>query len=373
MAKASSTDGAASETAATPASQDKATLETDAQSQFYIFSGVAAGMLVLGVVAVLVFAGQAECSQVHRALLGVGGAASGAAALVGVLAGYLFGIPKTPTPNGDNGAAGEYHANTSMEQISDWVVKILVGLGLTQLGSAPDGMVRLAKSFERAVGTASGTSCPSQCCGSLTGIVGVGQFGAALMLYFAVYGFLFGYVHMRLYLAPAFSFADDRLNRKLRVAAREADRATQKAEVAKTEAKKAETVRNRMQEGIAASSRMLALLYQDSPQAAIDLGKKFLQDFGDTDDSSFWLRYACAWGQQARKVPANSSDFVEARDQALAASKRVIALLGEQGKNWLRPYWDNPSTDANAENDLAVFIDDELFQELLGKPSSSKS
>jgi hypothetical protein len=193
------------------------------------------------------------------------------------------------------------------------------------------------------------------------------------MLYFAVYGFLFGYVHMRLYLAPAFSFADDRLNRKLRVAAREADRANQKAEVAKTEAKKAEQVRNRMQEAIAASSRMLALLYQDSPQAAIDLGKKFLREFGDTDDSSFWLRYACAWGQQARKVPAGSPAFMEARDEALAASKRVVALLGEQGKNWLRPYWTNPSKEPDAENDLHPFIDDPLFKQLLGEGGSSSS
>src|SRR4051794_33887578 len=60
-----------------------------------------------------------------------------AAEACGGLLGLLFGVPRTIDPEGGErkGAARvSYGANTNLEQISDWLTKILVGLGLTQLG-----------------------------------------------------------------------------------------------------------------------------------------------------------------------------------------------------------------------------------------------
>ncbi len=68
--------------------------------------------------------------------------------LCGALIGFLFGLPKTLQPD-DNGRSGksaglssssgdvDYRFNTNLEQISDWLTKILVGVGLTQLTQIP--------------------------------------------------------------------------------------------------------------------------------------------------------------------------------------------------------------------------------------------
>ena len=52
--------------------------------------------------------------------------------LIGGLIGFLFGIPKINTEYSKN-KEKEYLANTSLEEISDWLTKIIIGLGLTQL------------------------------------------------------------------------------------------------------------------------------------------------------------------------------------------------------------------------------------------------
>jgi hypothetical protein len=56
-----------------------------------------------------------------------------AAALAGGLAGFLFGIPRSIARN-DPGPERRYDVNTNLEQISDWLTKILVGVGLVQIG-----------------------------------------------------------------------------------------------------------------------------------------------------------------------------------------------------------------------------------------------
>src|SRR5688500_18795600 len=58
---------------------------------------------------------------------------------LGGLVGFLFGIPKTvaPSEDGQNGIHRSWHPNTSLEQISDWLTKILLGIGLTQLTVIP--------------------------------------------------------------------------------------------------------------------------------------------------------------------------------------------------------------------------------------------
>jgi hypothetical protein len=60
--------------------------------------------------------------------------------LCGGILGFLFGIPRSlqkVTENRDNGEDGKrpYENNTNLEQISDWLSKIIVGVSLTQLDS----------------------------------------------------------------------------------------------------------------------------------------------------------------------------------------------------------------------------------------------
>jgi len=62
---------------------------------------------------------------------------------VGALVGFLFGIPRSVSLNDgqipgveDGRKDGQrYRVNTNLEQISDWLTKILVGIGLVQLGT----------------------------------------------------------------------------------------------------------------------------------------------------------------------------------------------------------------------------------------------
>lgn len=62
-----------------------------------------------------------------------------ASVMVGVLVGFLFGIPRALQNAGTGGAEagwGRYSTNTNLEQISDWLTKILVGVGLVELARA---------------------------------------------------------------------------------------------------------------------------------------------------------------------------------------------------------------------------------------------
>lgn len=57
----------------------------------------------------------------------------------GFLIGFLFGIPKVLQANETVAARAnpQYRVNKNLEQISDWLTKIIVGLGLVQLRSVP--------------------------------------------------------------------------------------------------------------------------------------------------------------------------------------------------------------------------------------------
>ena len=67
---------------------------------------------------------------------GIIGAVSGASFVLGFLIGFLFGVPRTVESNDptlSKNSQTRVQANTNLEQISDWLTKILVGVGLTQI------------------------------------------------------------------------------------------------------------------------------------------------------------------------------------------------------------------------------------------------
>jgi hypothetical protein len=153
-------------------------------------------------------------------LLGTGMLIAGAAFLVGVLLGFLFGIPRTlqgerstSAPSADGTPTGgatevenkhkesRYEVNTNLEQISDWLTKILVGVGLTQLYNVPDFFVRIARYLVEGSRATPGDRILSE------------SVALTLVVFFVVDGFLSGYLMTRLFLAGAFSKADDLLKR----------------------------------------------------------------------------------------------------------------------------------------------------------------
>lgn len=119
------------------------------------------------------------------------------------LIGFLFGIPRVLQNTDDssgvpNGA--RLRVNTNLEQVSDWLVKILVGLGLTELKGLGGHIYRMA-----------GYVAPSLY-KEQTKSLSAAQVNAAgaLVVYFAVLGFLTGYLITRLLLGTLFRDADER-------------------------------------------------------------------------------------------------------------------------------------------------------------------
>jgi hypothetical protein len=83
-------------------------------------------------------------------VVSTGALAAAAAIAAGGLTGFLFGIPRAlqrdvdPSSVTDRSSRFGYRVNTNLEQISDWLTKILVGVGLTQIasiGSAASGLI----------------------------------------------------------------------------------------------------------------------------------------------------------------------------------------------------------------------------------------
>lgn len=114
----------------------------------------------------------------------------------GFFAGFLFGIPRVLQREHHSAelSSDTYRqkVNTNLEDISDWVTKIIVGLGIYQLDKVPFWLDNLAMLFARSV----------QCDQETTGV-----FGGAIV-FFLVCGFLLGYLLTRLYLQGALGRAD---------------------------------------------------------------------------------------------------------------------------------------------------------------------
>ena len=137
-----------------------------------------------------------------------------ACALVGMLLGFLFGIPRFLTRPGSVGAQSLSNSlppaggggqppvqqpaplgsiNTNLEEISDWLTKIIVGVSLVELQKVQTMLQGSAGFIAQSLGGPSQTS-----------------FAYGLMIYFSVSGFLGSYLLTRLYLQIAFRNAASR-------------------------------------------------------------------------------------------------------------------------------------------------------------------
>jgi hypothetical protein len=146
-----------------------------------------------GLIAIILFSTPAQKFLSFISTSSVGILVAGASALVGGLLGFLFGIPRTlqNEPNTERSMTS-YRANTNLEQISDWLTKILVGVGLTQLSIIPGKLKSLSAFVAQGLG---GTPKPS-------------VLATAIIVFYGVCGFLFGYLWTRIYLATALKEAD---------------------------------------------------------------------------------------------------------------------------------------------------------------------
>ncbi len=145
--------------------------------------------LVVGLVGTLLYSVQAPSVATAMASSAMFGAAAAAA---GALLGLLFGVPRTrssgpTTPSGTETQMPitripPIEANTNLEQISDWLTKIIVGVTLTQLPTIKRGATGLFNGMAPALG----------------GGPGAAAFAGAVVVYFSVLGFFAGWLYARL-------------------------------------------------------------------------------------------------------------------------------------------------------------------------------
>ena len=200
-----------------------------------------AGLLLLGALGIALFvSGVAAPPQVapfwfdFGRLMGTGLLVSLGFFAAGNLVGFLFGLPRSPrptsppvpaaTPSSSANATGSTPSrlsetedaavaaaknatpnlvpasitggianssiipseNTNLEEISDWLTKIIVGVGLVELKQAPAGLKRLADFFS--------TTCGNEFCGALFLMMGA---------FFFITGFIASYILARVYLKLA--------------------------------------------------------------------------------------------------------------------------------------------------------------------------
>jgi hypothetical protein len=150
--------------------------------QLFIFSWLWSipiiGVLLAGVN--LIYASQVP-SGVRWSVFGTASVIGSAAYFTGGIIGFLFGVPRTVQGSGPSKRGTQYRANTNLEQVSDWLTKIIVGIGLVQIGHIVPALSKLADSMKAPLG----------------GQASSAAFGLGLTISYALLGFFYFYFWSR--------------------------------------------------------------------------------------------------------------------------------------------------------------------------------
>jgi hypothetical protein len=174
-------------------------------------------IIIFGTLWIILYALQANTFRKTASIFGVAALLGGGFFSFGCLLGFMFGIPKMRTavkppqagvpqagaPQAGAPQAGarqngtpttsSFEVNTNLEQVSDWLTKIVVGVTLTQLNSIPTWLKDYAKSLKDNLG----------------GFPNAKAFAAGLLIYYLTVGFMGGYLLTRLYLTKELKEAEE--------------------------------------------------------------------------------------------------------------------------------------------------------------------
>ena len=155
------------------------------------------------IIKILTFAGAGMLALVsfhgdlryYLATLGTALLMGGACFCMGALAGFLFGIPRIMESRSSHeplkSAKGEVLHNDNLVQISDWLTKIIVGVGLTQINKIPEYLDKLGEYLG-----------PSFMARGLTVVDNSSKtIAICVVLYFLIMGFIACYLWTRFYFA----------------------------------------------------------------------------------------------------------------------------------------------------------------------------
>lgn len=313
---------------------------------------------------------------------------------IGSIGGFLFAIPRVPRPSRlsktlnshdthdtptrtselgtEEGRGFGLGINTNLEEISDWLTKILVGVGLIQLRSLPENIRRVGNYVGQGLG-------PNQ-----------EAVASGVVIYFFGLGFLSGYLLTRMFLGPAFRLADQAttigLEEKLeetRALAIAAETTSQES-VERTEINAdVETAIEELKEGDRPPARMdqliekleshrrlsplhrklnivLARVHREGKDD-IDSALSVLESFvnakaqasqaNDRDTADVFFNIACYYSQKMERAIGKARSELE--DRGLKALEKSLVILPENVK------------DVNADKDLTELRKSERVSELI--------
>jgi hypothetical protein len=168
-------------------------------------------------VAAFLYGWTAKNGGFSQALLLV--AAMSAAISVGTLLGFLFGIPRfdysdrvkqsgqpdttvpTSSLKAESQRISRYRPSTNLDDVADWLTKLIVGIGLSQINKIGPVLTAVSKAV---LGPC------DEACASERGFV------SALIVFGTVCGFLFGYMWTRLHYGRLAARSDMEVDRALR-------------------------------------------------------------------------------------------------------------------------------------------------------------
>lgn len=174
-----------------------------AQRELTVTASLLCAFLLIAVGTVL----SARVARVGPALLWCFGSL-----VTGFIVGFLFGFPRVLTEDKPGGAAQESSSaqsdgatrglahrlgvNTNLEQVSDWLTKIIVGVGLVELKNVPGYVRRIGEYIGAGLGDAPEALVFQQ------------RFAAGIVVSFGGLGILAGYLLTRMFFSAAFRRAD---------------------------------------------------------------------------------------------------------------------------------------------------------------------
>lgn len=168
--------------------------------------------VLIGALFIVIYALRFVRSGAFLSIIGVGILSAGAFLLAGFLSGFVFGIPRiakdtsnasssghgatgTGAPHAGARWQGTVEPNSNLVEISDWLTKIIVGVGLVQLNRIPGEIERLTVYIANGL-----RDCDSSACKLSSEALALG-----IVIFFFSAGFLIGYLWARLYLQRAFT------------------------------------------------------------------------------------------------------------------------------------------------------------------------
>ena len=263
---------------------------------------------------------------------------AGAAAFVGGLIGFVFAIPRSRQDQGPVAKAptgkdrkferlSDYSANTNLEQISDWLTKILVGISLVQFNSLVGHFQATATTLAPMLGDG----------------LSARPVAMSLMTYFLSWGFFFAYLATRLWLPKALS------------------RAEREEQMHKEEAELQSDLK-------ALQRRAYDYLYQPEPGGftrAIEELEAYQNKPGSTPNGTLSMYLAAAYGQKHafEKGLGHADKLQELRDGAVSAVREALRLAPDTRPIIEQLYRGKHET----ENDLSTLHPDEELEALLAE------